>query len=181
MTKKSSVIILSLAIILIFSLTSCETGGDDGGQGADFDETQYYTKTEVDALIADAITQAVDDATPDSYTIAPVAADGPGKAIQSDGDWGGAGVAGPWTVPSGANFGVFKIEIGSTTTASPTYVYIGANNTDQCEDYLLLDDNMVIDVTLPSYSAASIYAWTDDPACTTTTNEYVVTCLYWIK
>ena len=178
MTKKSLVIILSLAAILLFSLTSCNTDGDDGGQGADFDATQYYTKTEVDGLIASAVTQAVDQATPDSYTIAPVAADGPPKAIDATG-WDNR--VGPWTVPTGANFGSFKIEIGSTSIGSATYVYIGANNVDQYETYLLEYDNMIIDLILPTFGSSSIYAWTDDSAVAPTSNEYTVTSLFWIK
>ncbi len=127
-------------------------------------------------MIASAVTQAVAQATPDSYTIAPIAADGPPKEIT---DIGWDNRVGPWTVPTGANFGSFKIEIGSTSGAGATYVYIGANNVDQYETYLLEYDNMVIDLVLPTSGSSSIYAWTDDSS--TTGSPYTVTSLFWIK
>src|SRR6056297_2803695 len=99
-----------LAALLFFVVTACDTGS--GGQGADFDETQYYTKTEVnaaiDAAVTDAVNQAADALNDYTPAITPVTSDGPPKEVQQSGY---ANRIGPWTVPDGVNFGIFRITI----------------------------------------------------------------------
>ncbi len=172
MTKKGSIIILSLAAILLFSLTSCNTDGDDGGQGADFDATQYYTKTQVDGLIASAVTQAVDQATPDQYTITPIAADGPAKTLSGVG-WDYK--TGAWTVPDGANFGIFNIEVSGA--APDGSIFIGSSEL-QCEEYPITASNVIFDATMPTAGESSLYVWSDDSDAS---ESFRAIIRYWIK
>jgi hypothetical protein len=50
MMKKLSVI--GLAFVAVMFLAGCPATDDGGGQGADFDATLYYTKTQVDDMFA---------------------------------------------------------------------------------------------------------------------------------
>jgi hypothetical protein len=66
------VLVVLIAVGGAFFLLQCDLGGDDGsgddggGEGADFDDTLYYTKSEVDSLVA----TAVENATAGVYAIA---------------------------------------------------------------------------------------------------------------
>ena len=48
-----------LIFLIIFSVITCSDSGDDGGgAGADYDETLYYTKSEIDELLSQYALQA---------------------------------------------------------------------------------------------------------------------------
>ena len=43
--------IIIIIVLVLVSFSCSKDGSDNGGQGADFDASQYYTKTEVDQLL----------------------------------------------------------------------------------------------------------------------------------
>ena len=172
--------------VAAFLLTGCEPGGDDGdgGAGAEFDDTLYYTKTEVDGLIESAITDAVNQAetaaeditTVHTSTIIVEAGDGPPKIVE---EFGYASRNKTWTVPDGASHGVFRIEkTASWVHGEHDYLYIGEDEANY-EAYALPYYNQVVNVIIPYYGATSLSAWIDADA--NVNAEFEVTCLFWLK
>jgi len=123
---KGSKIARGVSLFLVFCLgagltllvtNSCDSGGD-GGSGADFDSTLYYTKTEVNNLLDGVFTGLSNDA---YQTITGV--DFAGRAST------------PWTVPAGCTAGLFEVNAGATSYSSgPLNIIVSAATTDAVPD-----------------------------------------------
>ena len=140
-----------LAATLI--LGSCDPGG---GEGAEFDETQYYTKTEIDAIVTDAIQQAIG-------AVQPLGDASEDQAL-TDVDWAGRTPDG-FAVPEGARYVLISM-VGTNDSVSAKTFYIVVSSTET-------DGELIGQFTLPiggSYNqclglarlpegAVKIYAW----------------------
>ncbi|HAK47353.1 MAG TPA: hypothetical protein DCO79_15720 [Spirochaeta sp.] len=175
MTKFTKVIIISLAAILIFSFTSCDPNGDDGGQGADFDEAQYYTKTDVENLIADAVTEAKSYADGLGSTLVPLEID---EALTKSvhGFYDSANNLN-WDVPTGATIGVFRVEKTAEFDLFDT-IFFGPAEEPAIINYTLPTISQAFTAVVPTEGNGSIFGWTNDD---TDAAQVEVTCLYWIK
>lgn len=101
-----------LVVAASLLLGSCEPDpADIGGAGADFDETLYYTKTDVDALISELYTKTEVDAAVEA--VRPVVGTASEKTLP---DVGWAGRTGGFTVPEGATSVLVKVIAANSNT-----------------------------------------------------------------
>lgn len=107
--KKQIFLSLIIALLLSLTLSNCKSSSDDsGGAGAEFDASQYYTKTEVDEKLSTVITGT-------SAT---------GQTITGNDSAGGTATG--WTVPTGTTSALFSITISNYSGATLcTYIGVG--------------------------------------------------------
>jgi len=131
------------AFVLIFVL-SCSEPGASGGEGADFDASSYYTKSEVDAML------------PEWETASPQELTGAG--------WSGRTATG-FTVPSGSTMAMVEI-IGSSGTEYQLYIQFSATDSgsDIVSQFNLPGDGNYYShigmVSIPS-GTSTLYGWHD--------------------
>ena len=115
-----------IVCVAAFSVMSCDSGSSsDGGAGADFDASQYYTKTEVDGLISSVIDNSTD--VHDSIT---------------GNDFAG-GTATGWSSPAGAKGAIMELSVYNNT-ASLLISYIEVSSSDGT------NANMGTSITVPN-------------------------------
>lgn len=110
--KKLFSILFVCVVAATFSFISCG-GGDEGGAGADFDATQYYTKTEVDGLVTGVVTNS--SATADTIT---------------GNDFAGRTSTG-WAAPAGAKAAIMELSITNSDSGSAdltTYIEVSVSD-----------------------------------------------------
>jgi len=111
--------VFALFIVVVMVIGSCDPGG---GQGAEFDATQYYTRTEVDAIVTDAIQQAID-------AVQPLGDASEGQAL-TDVDWTGRTLDG-FAVPEGARYVLVEMTgTNDSGSAQTFYMVVCGNETD---------------------------------------------------
>ncbi|HOO72197.1 MAG TPA: hypothetical protein PK926_10585 [Spirochaetota bacterium] len=97
--------------IITLTLTNC-SDSSSGGSGADFDPSQYYTQTEVDALIDGVVANE----------------DADGQNITAN-DWAGRTATG-WDAPDGAKGAIMELLITNASASDiTTYIEVSASDT----------------------------------------------------
>ncbi len=163
--------LIPLAVILMIVFTSCDPAAAGGGLGADFDETLYYTKAEVDDLLGNAVAEAKTYADGLGSTIAPLSGDGPHKKVS---DLFNTAVDPYWTVPDGVTIGIFKVECVSLSGTSDI-IYFGPAE-GEIDNYPLPTARLAFTAAIATEGNGTLFGWTNDAD-----NDISVTCLYWIK
>ncbi len=151
--KKNLFLLPFMLIVLGLGFTGCASSDDDGGSGADFDASLYYTKTEVDSLIT-----TTDDRIP-----AVIAAGTSGTTVTGTTYAAGDEV----TVPSDAIAALVEIQvINNTGGDSYPVVSIGtAADNNAAHTFDLLDasgENVrkkLVMCFLPADPAETLNAW----------------------
>ncbi len=133
--------VTAIALVLVLS---CSEPGASGGEGADFDASSYYTKSEVDAMLPE-----WDSAAPQNLTGA---------------GWTGRTSAG-FTVPSGSTMAMVEI-IGTSGTEYQLYIQFSATDSgsDIVSQFSLPGDGNYYShigmVSIPS-ETSTLYGWHD--------------------
>ncbi len=115
--------------LLLTNVLACEMNLDDdpnGGAGADFDESLYYTKTEIDSLFS-----AYSTAIEVNGLVEEVVQNATTEATQSITVVGWAGKTDGWSSPEGATSALFKIVLsgGTVDPNKALYITVSATNT----------------------------------------------------
>lgn len=138
-----------LLICLLVVIGSCTTGGiiggdnNSGGEGADFDASLYYTKTEVDTMIAN---------------VSPLSGAGDPQWLSNSLGWSNRTTG--WAVPEGANMVLIKVRIMTPLSDGIT---INAEETDTTPDSwsLISGTGNSILMYFNVSGKDNIYAWAD--------------------
>ncbi len=156
---------VALAVVgfVMGSVVACDSlfGSDDGGGGADFDSSLYYTKTEVDSQFDAVYLKTESDALIADVFRADVSA---GQQITAV-DWAGRTSSG-FSVPTGAT-GVLVNIIVNNNSGSPKTLYIQFSSSDAGGDFIL--QGTVLDTGYTSFfgyatvptNATVMYGWHD--------------------
>jgi|GEM_PF-3178858 len=172
--KKSLFFCVLFAVVISVALWGCSSdggggvsddGGDDGGgAGAEFDETLYYTKTEVDAAITAAI--------PDTSGGEPqnIPGGGTGFDYRTDG----------WSVPDGASYAIFVVQPAGNVLDETGNIAVTIGTGATTSDTISFLDGTHYQTGIVSVVGMdTIYAWADTDAGVG--NEIKVYPVIWFK
>lgn len=151
MTKIAGTIILFFFFCLgagipLLVTNSCSSSGD-GGSGADFDSSQYYTKTEVETIVNNIFQGMKNDAYQQLTGV----------------DFSGKATTG-WTVPAGCNAGFFEVNVGASSfTGGAINIIVSSASTTDAPDIQFTPASTGYSTALfiaPQLTAGStVYAW----------------------
>ena len=180
-------LIMAASLLMVFA--ACDP--NNGGEGADFDDTLYYTKTDVDSMIS-ALETEIDQAVSEAVdAVEPV--DGTADAIALAGiDWVGRTPVG-FNVPGDGVERVIVEITGYNGTGSGEQFYIcfGSSETNSetmAQFYLPADGgyhSFLGLVTIPD-GATTMYGWHDTSPASAYDGDYTGFSIYvrpklWLK
>ncbi|MFA6506981.1 MAG: hypothetical protein WCT14_12815 [Treponemataceae bacterium] len=153
---------------------SCDLFGSSGGSGADFDSSLYYTKAEVNALLADVFRGTPSDSYQQLLNVAYA-----GRA--PDG----------WTVPDGFTAGLFEVNVAAippgTSDGAINIIVSSADSLDAPDIQFTASTTGYSTAlfTAPNLTAGSVvYAWHTTGhggASNLTYHTVAVRCRGWLK
>ena len=156
-TKKKSVWMVPMMVLFCLAagavfllLTSCQ----NGGAGADFDATQYYTKTEVDGNF---YSKTEIDA--EISDVSPLSGDGDPQWLSSTAGY--ANKTAGWDVPEGAGSVLVKARIMAPIGSDVT-IYIDSAESGAQGWYLTSGTGNEILMIFSVAGKDHVYAWTDN-------------------
>jgi len=175
--KKSLFFCVLFAVVISVALWGCSSGGgggdDGGGAGAEFDETLYYTKTEIDEMFDLVYTKTeVNAMIPDTSGGEPqnIPGGGTGFDYRTDG----------WSVPDGASSAIFVVQPAGNALDETGNIAVTIGTGATTSDTISFLDGTHYQTGIVSVVGMdTIYAWADTDAGVG--NEIKVYPVIWFK
>lgn len=186
MKRNLVLVTLLIGVVLLSLALSCnlpEDGvTDNGGSGADFDESLYYSKTEIDSMLTSFYTKTeTDDLVSSDFETGPT-----DTQTSTAETW--TNKTSGWIVPSDASYMLVRItKNGDGNTSQDdisitisTDLTVTTNNTYYCRQDAYQDSETLL-MLIPVIGNSTVYGWYNEPSSINRVNDIIFTPLLWIK